>query len=218
MACWLHDCGKVITPEHIVDKATKLESIYNRIHEIRMRFEVLKRDAEIDMLKGLLAGGDAAALRAAYEAQCAVLNEEFAFVGECNVGGEFMAPQKIERLKQIAERSWTRTLSNRIGTSYVERKRSDAIAEQPLPVEERLLEDRYDHISTREGLRLSVEESAWAFNMKAPEREANLGDLYNLSISRGTLTEEAATGSTSTGPDHRHARVSAVAAPSAPRA
>jgi HD-GYP domain-containing protein (c-di-GMP phosphodiesterase class II) len=57
-------------------------------------------------------------------------------------------------------------------------------------VEEKLLEDRYDHISPREGLRLSVEGNPWGFTMKAPEREANLGEIYNLSISRGTLTEE----------------------------
>jgi HD-GYP domain-containing protein (c-di-GMP phosphodiesterase class II) len=74
VACWLHDCGKVITPEHIVDKATKLECIYDRIHEVRMRFEVLKRDAEITMLKGQLAGGDTAELKAAYDAQCAMRN------------------------------------------------------------------------------------------------------------------------------------------------
>ena len=190
VACWLHDCGKVITPEHIVDKATKLECIYDRIHEIRMRFEVLKRDAEIEMLKGQLAGGDAGALRAAYEAQCALLDDEFAFVGECNVGGEFLAPEKIVWLGQIAQRKWMRTLSNRIGNSYAERKRRDAFPELPLPVEELLLEDRYDHISTSEGLRLSAEGNAWAFNMKTPEREANLGEIYNLSISRGTLTEE----------------------------
>lgn len=190
VACWLHDCGKVITPEHIVDKATKLECIYDRIHEIRMRFEVLKRDAEIAMLQGMLAGGDPAALRADYEKQCATLDEEFAFVGECNVGGEFMAPERIERLHQIAQRTWTRTLSNRIGISYAERKRRDANPQRPLPVVEKLLEDRYDHISPREGLRLSAEGNPWGFNMKAPEREANLGELYNLSISRGTLTEE----------------------------
>ena len=78
----------------------------------------------------------------------------------------------------------------RIGISYAERKRRDAIAERPLPVEEKLLEDRCDHISTREGLRLSAEGNAWAFHMKAPEREANVGEIYNLSIGRGTLTEE----------------------------
>jgi hypothetical protein len=51
LAGWLHDCGKVTTPEYVVDKATKLETIYNRIHEIRTRFEVLRRDAEIEMWK-----------------------------------------------------------------------------------------------------------------------------------------------------------------------
>jgi HD-GYP domain-containing protein (c-di-GMP phosphodiesterase class II) len=190
VACWLHDCGKVITPEHIVDKATKLECIYDRIHEVRMRFEVLKRDAEIAMLKGLLAGGDEASLRAAFEAECATLDDEFAFIGECNVGGESMAPEKIERLHRIAQRTWVRTLSNRIGISYAEQKRRDAIPERPVPVAENLLEDRYDHVSQREGLRLSAPGNPWGFNMKAPEREANLGEIYNLSIGRGTLTEE----------------------------
>jgi HD superfamily phosphohydrolase len=49
LAALLHDCGKVTSPEHIVDKATKLEVIHNRIHEVRMRFEVLWRDAELDL-------------------------------------------------------------------------------------------------------------------------------------------------------------------------
>ena len=111
-------------------------------------------------------------------------------MGECNVGGEFMAPEKVERLHRIAARTWTRTLSSRIGISYAEKKRRDAVPERPLPVEEKLLEDRYDHISPREGLRLAAEGNPWGFKMKAPEREANLGELYNLSISRGTLTEE----------------------------
>lgn len=53
IASWLHDCGKVTTPEYIVDKATKLETIYNRIHEIRDRFEILRRDAHIEYLKNV---------------------------------------------------------------------------------------------------------------------------------------------------------------------
>ncbi|HEY8358007.1 MAG TPA: HD domain-containing phosphohydrolase, partial [Ramlibacter sp.] len=97
---------------------------------------------------------------------------------------------RIERLKKIAERTWTRTLSNRIGISYAEKKRREAIPERPLPVEEKLLEDRYDHVSPREGLRLSAPGNQWGFNLQAPEREANLGEIYNLSISRGTLTAE----------------------------
>jgi response regulator RpfG family c-di-GMP phosphodiesterase len=56
VAAWLHDCGKVTTPEYVVDKATKLETLYDRIHEVRMRFEVLKRDAEIASLKAIADG------------------------------------------------------------------------------------------------------------------------------------------------------------------
>jgi len=51
IASWLHDCGKITTPEHLVDKGTKLEGVFNRIHEVRTRFEVLHRDAEIDFLR-----------------------------------------------------------------------------------------------------------------------------------------------------------------------
>ncbi|HET7775223.1 MAG TPA: metal-dependent phosphohydrolase, partial [Azospira sp.] len=84
IAGWLHDCGKVTTPEYVVDKATKLETLYDRIHEVRMRFEVLKRDAEVDFWRQVAAGGDGAALRPALEAQWRVLDEEFAFVAACN--------------------------------------------------------------------------------------------------------------------------------------
>ena len=56
IAAWLHDCGKVTTPEYVVDKATKLETLYDRIHEVRMRFEVLKRDAEIACLNAIASG------------------------------------------------------------------------------------------------------------------------------------------------------------------
>ena len=67
VASWMHDCGKVVTPEYVVDKSTKLETITDRIHEVRVRFEVLKRDAEIDCLKAIVAGGDAPALQAALD-------------------------------------------------------------------------------------------------------------------------------------------------------
>ncbi len=51
IASWLHDCGKVTTPDYIADKASKLETINNRIHEIRNRFEILRRDAHINYLQ-----------------------------------------------------------------------------------------------------------------------------------------------------------------------
>ena len=80
IGAWLHDCGKVATPEHVVDKATKLETVYDRIHEVRMRFEVLKRDADIDYWRGIAEGGDAVALGERRDAAKAALDEEFAFV------------------------------------------------------------------------------------------------------------------------------------------
>uniref|UniRef100_UPI0025E357A1 hypothetical protein n=1 Tax=Pseudomonas sp. UBA2684 TaxID=1947311 RepID=UPI0025E357A1 len=62
IAAWLHDCGKVTTPEYVVDKATKLETLYDRIHEVRTRFEVLKRDAWIAYWQGCAQGGEPAQL------------------------------------------------------------------------------------------------------------------------------------------------------------
>ena len=56
IAAWLHDCGKVTTPEYVVDKATKLETIYDRLHEVRMRFEVVKREAEVACWQAIAAG------------------------------------------------------------------------------------------------------------------------------------------------------------------
>ena len=94
IAAWLHDCGKVTTPEYVVDKATKLETIYNRLHEIRTRFEVVKRDAEIDDLKAVLAGGDEEDLRRERDACLTQIDEDYAFVAECNVGGEFKLPRR----------------------------------------------------------------------------------------------------------------------------
>ena len=190
IAGWLHDCGKVTTPEYVVDKATKLETIYDRIHEVRMRFEVLKRDAEIAYLKGRLEGGDEAQLRATYQAELAALDDDFAFIGACNEGGEFMAPDKVERVKKIAERTWMRTLSNRIGISYAEKIRRERVPERPLPLREQLLEDRYDHVIEREAQDIMPPDNKWGFKIRMPERKYNLGEVYNLCIGRGTLNEE----------------------------
>jgi hypothetical protein len=127
----LHDAGKVITKEYVVDKATKLETVYNRINEIRTRFEVVKRDAEIDYLRAVAAGGDEPALHAALDARWKQLDDDFAFVAECNMGGEFMAPEKVARLREIASTTWQRTIDDRLGMSWEERAR---MPETPVPL------------------------------------------------------------------------------------
>src|SRR2546422_8784685 len=95
----LHDCGKVTTPVHVVDKATKLETIYDRIHLIDTRFEVLKRDVEIESLKG---GLDERQMRA----RMRQLEEDRKFLHACNIGGERMREEDVERVRRIGGYRW----------------------------------------------------------------------------------------------------------------
>ncbi len=187
IGAWLHDCGKVTTPEYVVDKASKLETLYNRIHEIRMRFEVLLRDARINQLEAIVQGADATAALARYEARKAQLADDFAFIAECNLGGEFMAPDKIKRLQCIAEETWQRHYDDQLGLVPAELKR---YTEEPeaLPATEKLLADKPHHIVPRTDKR-SVDPK-WGFKVEVPENLYNHGEIYNLSIGRGTLTEE----------------------------
>ncbi|MDX1595044.1 MAG: HD domain-containing phosphohydrolase, partial [Gammaproteobacteria bacterium] len=112
IASWLHDCGKVTTPEYVVDKATKLETIYDRVHTIDTRFEVLKRDAEIELLRAKIAAletpeeQDLADVESAYEARLAQLDDDREFIRRANIGGEFMKDEDKARVREIAENRW----------------------------------------------------------------------------------------------------------------
>ena len=189
IACWLHDCGKVTTPEYVVDKATKLETIYDRIHEVRMRFEVLKRDAEIDCWQKIADGGDRQNLIEELAQYCNKLDDDYAFVAECNVGGEFMSDEKIARLQRIAEKTWMRTLDDRLGLSWEElnRKENKDVA---LPVMEKLLADKPEHLIEREEIDKIPDNNPWGFKVETPQYKYNRGELHNLSVQRGTLSDE----------------------------
>jgi hypothetical protein len=109
----LHDCGKVTTPVHVVDKATKLQTIFDRIHLIDTRFEVLKRDAEIHALrKQLDLRGDIdtpadAKIWADYHEEVRVLDDDREFLRKANVGGEAMQEADLERVRKIgSSRKW----------------------------------------------------------------------------------------------------------------
>jgi hypothetical protein len=106
----LHDCGKVTTPVHVVDKATKLQTIFDRIGLVDTRFEVLKRDAQIATLRRLLdmrTKKDAEAETACW-AECwkelGKLDEEREFLRRTNVGGEAMSPEDQQRVRDIGTR------------------------------------------------------------------------------------------------------------------
>ena len=189
IAAWMHDCGKVTTPEYVVDKGTKLETIHNRIHEIRTRFEVLRRDAEIDYYRKAAEGTEEPeALKKDLEDELRRLDEDFAFIAECNIGGEFMSQARMERLKRIAGRTWMRHYNDRAGLSQDELKRKGEDFKPELPVREFLLADKPEHIVARSRTprRTNTKEHCSGI----PEHEFHRGELYNLCISRGTLTAE----------------------------
>ena len=190
IAAWLHDCGKVTTPEYVVDKATKLETLYDRIHEVRMRFEVLKRDAWIAYWRARAEGGEETALAALRDRLLSDLDDEFAFVARINLGGEAMADADQTRLQQIAERRWLRTLDNRLGVSWEEAKRLERSAPGSLPVEEPLLADRPEHLIEHTNQEVITPDNRWGFKLEVPQYKFNRGELHNLSIARGTLTAE----------------------------
>ena len=103
IAAWLHDCGKVATPPHIVDKSTKLETIFDRIELIKTRMEILKRDAEIVFLKSQLNGKDSKKSDKKYNEKIKQIDDNFKFLQSCNIGGEFMLPEKQKRVEEIAK-------------------------------------------------------------------------------------------------------------------
>ncbi len=110
----LHDCGKVTTPVHVVDKATKLQTLFDRINLIDTRFEVLKRDGEIAMLRAQLVlrpqqhAAEETKLAQACAARFASLDDDRAFLQQANIGGEAMTPADQERVMHIGTGySWT---------------------------------------------------------------------------------------------------------------
>ena len=118
IAAWLHDCGKVATPEFVVDKSTKLETIYDRVNEVETRFVALRRDEQIKLLKRELKieRDDSLLkqekiikikmLKSKYSKKLQELKSDLEFIKESNIGGEFMSGDKKDRVHNISNYSW----------------------------------------------------------------------------------------------------------------
>jgi HD-GYP domain-containing protein (c-di-GMP phosphodiesterase class II) len=96
LAALLHDCGKVTTPVHVVDKGTKLETLMDRMDAVDVRFEIVRRDHQLTH-----GGGQ---MDPAFQKE---LEDDQHFIHECNIGGEAMTPETQERIREIAKKySW----------------------------------------------------------------------------------------------------------------
>lgn len=113
LAAWMHDVGKITTPVHVVDKATKLEAIVDRIELVRTRFRLIGKALQAELLERLLelASNGASrqemfAVTEEMERRRQELEDDLEFVVACNKPGEFMSDERIERVKAIAARTY----------------------------------------------------------------------------------------------------------------
>ncbi len=114
MAAWMHDVGKITTPEHVVDKATKLETIQDGLNLIETRFGLIAKAIENEQLrrevdlwqKGDIHAGDSAKRKADIAEELKTLKEDLEFIRGCNTPAEFMSDEKIERIETIARKTY----------------------------------------------------------------------------------------------------------------
>jgi hypothetical protein len=107
IAGMLHDCGKITTPVHVVDKGTKLETIFDRIHLIETRFNVLRKDMKIRYLEACIKTPDQQAfLKQSHDEALKQLDEDLAFLKQCNIGAERMSEEDFLRIKAIESHQW----------------------------------------------------------------------------------------------------------------
>lgn len=109
IAAWLHDCGKLSTPDSVLDKSTKLHALHDRIHEVEARFSSIKQQitAEYWQERSRLSNeSEIKALDGQHRRTQAALAEDLVFIQTANKGGEFMADTKKQRVREIAQRQW----------------------------------------------------------------------------------------------------------------
>ena len=109
ISAWLHDVGKITTPEYIVDKGKKLETIYNRMEALKERFEILRRDHAIEELENGNRQRNRKSVEKTIDSAAKEemdLDADYEFLTDINTGTKFMDEKMLDRLKNIAGRKW----------------------------------------------------------------------------------------------------------------
>ncbi len=151
----LHDCGKITTPVHVVDKATKLQTIFDRIGLVDTRFEVLKRDAEIAMLKARLessgqADGEGERSERAFLARIRQIDEDRQFLRACNFGAEAMRDEDLLRVREMSRSyQWRDVDGNRVDFLSDDELKNLTIRSGTLTQEERQVINHHIEVTIR---------------------------------------------------------------------
>jgi len=154
VAAWLHDCGKITTPEYVVDKGTKLETIFDRIHLVDVRFEIIRRDAIIDALKRKLAeSGPTVDFNPArdfeLQQQLEQIEADREYIRKCNIGGEYISAEQIARINSIASRCWHNAYGKQEALLLEEEVQNLQIGRGTLSVREREIINNHVSVSIK---------------------------------------------------------------------
>lgn len=171
IAAQLHDCGKTTSPDYLLIKSTKLECLHNRIHEIRNRFEILRRDAEISCLKKIISNPqNASKAKAKLKETIKELEDEFAYIAYINLGETAITEKDIQKIKKIGQKTFKRHFNRLQGLSWNEcQKLSDEQQEQ----------------YAQSGYEFLLQDNPEDTFLDIPT-----GEIHNLSIQKGTLSAE----------------------------
>lgn len=113
IAAWMHDVGKITTPEYVVDKSTKLQTIFDRINLVETRFNLITKLIENEYLNRKLEllqkGANKKEIDSLYselETALGNLGSDLELIKSSNLPGEFLSDDKISRIKEIAAKTY----------------------------------------------------------------------------------------------------------------